>query len=417
MKKGCATMLILLLLSSGISVCAEASNREVFAYYADGIAQFVENGRYGLFNLKGEMILPAEFYWISPWYSDGLARAVSDDRTVFINQSGDVVIELPAEVRAYTFHNGYTWILREIDGAYGLYLIDVNGKILTSANITDAEKIRDGLAFCVRWDGEYSLGCYVNTSGEVVFDLPFDPEHPYVYDDYSAGIWHNRDFHNGLALFWDGDAMRLIDKQGNFVRELPALPDDMDFSHGPLSVAANPETYLFGYMNMMGEYIVPPIGIEALPMIEERGLLLIELKYDVELDPVPGPVLWRCYNEMGEALFDITCDRITPFHGGYAVYSVGDAISIIDRDGNMIIADSTIIHWPERGSSYYVPMSEGMIVFEENGKLGFMDIHGETVIAPQYDNVEENFDDGYAVVRLDGKKYIINMKGEIIAPW
>lgn len=97
MKKECAVMLILLLLLSGISVCAEAGDMEIFEYNASGIAKFTENERYGLINLEGEVIQPAEFRWITIWYSDGLARATGDGRIVLINESGEIVHESPEE--------------------------------------------------------------------------------------------------------------------------------------------------------------------------------------------------------------------------------------------------------------------------------------------------------------------------------
>lgn len=463
MKKRKITTLLVLLIFPFLFTCAQAGERQVFTYYANGIAQFVEDGYVGLLNAEGEVILPAKYESISPRYWEGLAVARSESDTLYIDEGGNILIELP-QVWGNAFKNGYAWVYGTINHITGRYLIDRTGKaVYVSADTINRTSVSEGMAFCVRRTEEEPIGCYINTNGNVAFDLPRNS--PYEYEDYGVGDrLYNRNFNNGLALFEDADGVHLIDKQGTIVRTLPMLSDFMDFSFGSLSVARDPETRLYGFINTKGEYIVPPVGRTAYPMIEDRGFMEIE------------PGLWRCYDETGQLIFEMECDSVSPFYQGYAVtrritrttefveydenhqpqlsvwaaWGGADPIEsdlplapgynitttsvtsdVIDRDGNVIINDSVAIVWREvverKGYNNYMPMSDGLIAIEEDGKYGFMDIHEEIVIRPQfeemvffsveeYDNMNTHFVGGYARVKKDGKWWVINTKGEVVSP-
>jgi len=445
MRRIVATLLFLLILP-GIFAYVKASERQVFAYYKNGIAQFMEEGYLGLVNAEGEVILPAEYKYISPRYSDGLAFAENESGTTGIDENGNIVFALPVG-EVLPFKNERTWGYGIIDGSYGIHMIDKSGRVLDTPVILYAEAFSDELAFCVRRTEEAPIGCYLNTNGEVAFDFPYAYEDYYEYPDYFIGDrLYDKSFNNGLALFGYQDSIYLIDKQGNIVRELPALFDFMDFSFGSLSVARDPETRLIGYMNIMGEYVVPPVGrfaSSAYPMIEERGLLEIERR------------LWRCYDETGQQIFEMECDSISPFYQGYAAIrneikgnnsdqeinrplsemghdaflnlfiqdtSQGDEIAtdisdhdetdqsffdagskpispfhqwggilknetnIIDKEGNILLKGHTAVFWWDTRN--YSPISDGLIAFEEGGKYGFIDINGEIVIAPQFEKLD-----------------------------
>lgn len=63
---------------------------------------------------------------------------------------------------------------------------------------------------------------------------------------------------------------------------------------------------------------------------------------------------------------------------------------------------------------------EGIAIIKINGKYGYIDIHGNTVVMPQYDEAE-NFSNGIAVVttEIDGTdvRGAINMQGELVLPF
>ena len=76
------------------------------------------------------------------------------------------------------------------------------------------------------------------------------------------------------------------------------------------------------------------------------------------------------------------------------------------------MADSVDFKWIKEIRCEEVrPYSDGLCAFRENGKWGFMDTAGKTVLSPVYDECYD-FTDGHAVVRKDGFWGIIDAEGE-----
>lgn len=59
--------------------------------------------------------------------------------------------------------------------------------------------------------------------------------------------------------------------------------------------------------------------------------------------------------------------------------------------------------------------SEGLVMFEKNGKYGFLDQAKHIVIPAQYD-IAKNFHNGMAYVNKNGKWGYINTLGKIVIP-
>ncbi len=57
--------------------------------------------------------------------------------------------------------------------------------------------------------------------------------------------------------------------------------------------------------------------------------------------------------------------------------------------------------------------SQGLISFSYNGKIGYLNETLNVILSPQYDS-GSNFSDGYAVVELDEKSYVIDVHGNIL---
>ena len=59
-------------------------------------------------------------------------------------------------------------------------------------------------------------------------------------------------------------------------------------------------------------------------------------------------------------------------------------------------------------------LNNKMFANEKNGKFGFIDLNGKTVVEHQYDEVTEFNQYGYAGVKKDGIWGVINLKKEIV---
>jgi hypothetical protein len=119
----------------------------------------------------------------------------------------------------------------------------------------------------------------------------------------------------------------------------------------------------------------------------------------------------------GKEIIPFKYDFISEFYDGVAVVSlfVNNRMlsGIIDKSGKEIVPLSDI---------KFTTFSEGLIAFEKDKKVGFMNTKGEIVIPAKYDAyIWRNFDrslgtsefkNGICGVIKDGKLVYINTKGE-----
>lgn len=103
----------------------------------------------------------------------------------------------------------------------------------------------------------------------------------------------------------------------------------------------------------------------------------------------------------------------SPIDGLYPVNYSGRC-GYIDKSGKMIIkprikeAFGRVKSWR---------FSEGLAVFKEKGKYGFLNLQGEVVVNPEFEDAE-NFSEGFAAVKYRGKwGYIKNNKAMVIFPF
>jgi len=96
----------------------------------------------------------------------------------------------------------------------------------------------------------------------------------------------------------------------------------------------------------------------------------------------------------------------TPFSNGYGLATERTRFIFFDENGSTAFESN--LEWID-------PVSEGLFTFSSHklgtGKQGVMNLRGEIVIPERYDTVY-SFNHGYAVVRVDGKAGVINRDGE-----
>jgi hypothetical protein len=57
-----------------------------------------------------------------------------------------------------------------------------------------------------------------------------------------------------------------------------------------------------------------------------------------------------------------------------------------------------------------------LLVISKDGKYGFADLDGKVVIEPKFDEVQEDFSEGFAWVKLNDKYGFVNLKGQVAIP-
>ena len=117
-------------------------------------------------------------------------------------------------------------------------------------------------------------------------------------------------------------------------------------------------------------------------------------------------------NRKGTYVIKPLFDVITSLTLNSDLYRVqkNEEVGIIDSIGAMVVElgkYDDISHW-----GYY-----GFVTVEKNNKFGFIDIKGQEIINPQYDELELPLcSDGFAAVRKGGDWGLIDLSGKVIIP-
>ncbi|MBO3458892.1 WG repeat-containing protein [Aetokthonos hydrillicola Thurmond2011] len=286
-------------------------------------------------------------------FSDGLARVRIEGRTGYIDNRGKVAIQ-PLFDGALDFSEGLAlvWISGQNRG-----FINKTGRFVIQPQFARnaANKFSEGLAsVCI-----VSTCGYMDKSGSFTIDRKFT----------GAG-----NFSEGLAPIKTGGKWGYIDKSGNIVIK-PQFNEAYKFSQGLAVVKTGEE---WSYIDKNGNIVIRP---EA--------------------------------------------DEISTFFEGVAAVKVDGKIGYIDKSGKLVIKpqfvdtpdkDITarficdIVDIPNSYSGGFIckhlekryNFSEGLAAAQVNGKWGYIDISGNFVIPPTFEQCGK-FSEGLAFVCLNGK--------------
>lgn len=246
------------------------------------------------------------------------------------------------------------------------------------------------------------------------------------------------------------DGFGFVNRNGKVIIE-PRYQWAEDFSEGLAAVMVGDH---WGFIDASGKTVIEPRYSWAGSFKEKRAVVQMEGKY--------GYIDQYGYLAAG-ALFDLADD----FHEGLAVVKTGGKCGFLDTSGNMVLepdydwaghfseglalvlagttygyinrsgamvvelptpeglplsspqasasgggeAELDIVQWQKLLS--YHAFSGGMAVLEKDGKFGFIDRSGETVITPQFDSVD-SFSEGLAAVRTGRKWGFIDTSGRTV---
>ena len=230
-------------------------------------------------------------------------------------------------------------------------------------------------------------------------------ENDFVFSDAGA-------FCNGLARVKFGEKWGFINNLGNIVVNFD-YEEAKDFKDGFAEVKKNGK---WGFIDKSGKIVVPIKYEKTCPFyeglagvkqngkwgfVDMTGRIAVDIKYEPN------------YNEdhhfkNGYAAVCLSSDR-----GSYGV--------LIDKHGNI----KTPTFKYARISDYCDGLAKVTVVYLKDGeraaKYGYINIHGEEIIKPQYSDADD-FVNGYATVVKDEKSGIINKYGNVevdfkYSPW
>lgn len=229
--------------------------------------------KYGLVNMKDEVLIEPIYKYVWPVDENGLVRVQSEDgKYGLFRENGDVVVD-PIYKSMSDFCEGIAVV--ELDDGTNGY-IDTNGEFVIDPIYEYATDFSDGLAI-VRNNGE---SFYIDHTGQKVMDCGksslfnegfakvLGDNNFYAYMDKSGKLItdyiypiESDLFCNGFARIQQGGLKGFIDQEGSVVFEAQfrkASPMGKD-GHATVQI----ESGLWGYINSDGTWLLEPVFLEA----------------------------------------------------------------------------------------------------------------------------------------------------------
>jgi hypothetical protein len=278
----------------------------------------------GYVNQKGEWVIEPAFA-LAKEFSEGMAPVIVDEGQGtwgFINTEGEIVIE-PAFQAVQGFREGYAPIF--FDGGWGF--IDEEGNIVIDPQYSNAHPFSDGLAVVSVPDevtGQIEMWGYIDETGEWVIEPQF-----FLADN----------FVDGSAPVVTLDSAGFIDKEGNFVNELPEGVAALGYISQGMAVAADHQLEIVeqtcgrGYINQDGDWLIDPQFCNAGPFAD--GLAAVAIKSEED-----GRFLWGYINKDGEIVVDAKYLVALDFYHDLArVLSPEGESGYINKNGEWALVD------------------------------------------------------------------------------
>lgn len=325
-------------------------NFDNISYFREGIATIKIGDYMGAINNDGKTIIPAEYYHIFDCNGGVMAVMKKGRGTAgYIDRQGKIVLPLKYNFTS-SFHDGIASVTVK-QGSY--QIIDRNFKVI-SKKYTQGY-YSDGLIRYRENPRNEAVG-FIDGAGNIVIKP-------------SKGLEFVRNFHNGMAEI---DGTGYVDKTGKIILFPEYMWTSGGFNDGlavafdqPKKIIGTPQ--LGGYMNTAGEMAIPKIY------------------------------------------------RLTePFKSGYAIVGKPGEDGRV-KYGVINTKGETVIPFEYDGNAANQITDNGYFLLEKDKRVGFVDINNNSLTGFIYEDAEP-FKDGLAAVKINGKWGYINAEGETVIP-
>jgi hypothetical protein len=284
------------------------------------------------------------------------------------------------------FEDGYSVI--SVNNLAGL--IDTNGTaVIPPTYPGGVNNIKEGFYVCGK---TYNGFVVVDTKGRQILAL-------------DSGSISN--FYHGHAWIKTGHALANVDRNGN-IRWLRTNPK-YNYMYDALGcmIFTIKDKNDCGIINRDGKEILSPAGYTSIKQFDRTLFQLEKGEDNIGLADSTGKVILLPVYQKFEAE-----DQETNKPGQFFKEKRWRQLYIVIKDNLRGMIDSTgkfIVPVEFTGIG---PVDEDMIVVIKNRKYGYYDINGKEIVSAQYE--AENFKDGIASVKENGKYRLINRSGKYI---
>ena len=282
--------------------------------FSNGRARVKLNGLFGYIDKNGVEIIPPRYKEASDFMLD-CAFVKTDDKFALIDTCGKELT--PPIFDTYEFIDQFAEGLNAVKTGGKWGFINKNGQWAIPAQYDNAANFRSGLASVYNAPDDY----FINPKGKIVY--------PPLFDEW---LYHPGD--GTCIAFKKEGKYGFADSTGRIIIQ-PQYETAYSFSEGLAYVTD--DNHGTGFINMQGEYVIPPKYEFNGPVYCQEGRVII------------------CQNNLrgfmdknGEKITPIQYDYATPFHNGFAKVAYRDeakmtsiyveyAYGYINRNGKEII--------------------------------------------------------------------------------
>lgn len=419
--------------------------------YENTVLKYKKDGKYGLISIDGEEITEAVYEEISAvTYKEGMLLVKENGKYGVININGKVVIK--PEYDSITVDNYYDantkyqktgFIVCNInEQGYRYGYVDYRGKKILDTIYTEIERVteiedEDDIYIIAYKDGQAGL----LRNKKVILNYEYEEIMYYSYNDVFIV---QRNGKQGIA---DRDGNIKIDTKYTNMSFGGIYVNATDENNETKILDLNGNEVTDGYIARIptedgSHYIVYDTeGIYKI--IDNNGNVVIDKQY-TNIEEIGNNYYIVANNRnngiidlSGKSLVDLKYNSIVKIDNTellQANISETSTVSLINKDmevvvtmdeANIDINDGYIRLYSEDENKYFdysgkelsaeeVFPNNNLYASEENGKWGFVDKNGNTVVENKYDMVTELNEYGFAGIKEDGKWGVIDSEGQIV---
>lgn len=337
-------------------------------WYENNILKFEQNGKYGLIDFKGKLILNAEYDNI--YALEGIQKNLiieKDGLKGLVNTSmGEVIIKPEyneISTLTQTYENGY---IVSQNGKYGL--ISADAKVIFGPVYEKIKNVTANGNYVVTQNGKINL---INNKGETILASGFDDIEEINGENLTIRL-------NGL--------FGVIDVTGNTV--LTSEYEDLKYIYGTYYIAKKAGKY--GIISITGETIVD-FQYASMEYIKTADFIQAE-KENYKTDLIN--------REFKIALEDVIVSELN-LEEGYVRVREEDEYNYYNFKF-------------ERKTGKEILTTNTLFLVKEFGKYGYENKNGDRIVDCIYDDAKEQNRFGYCAVKKDGVWGNLKSDGTVI---
>ena len=419
--------------------------------FENTVLRYKKNDKYGLISLDGKEITDAIYDEISSvTYKEGMLLVKQDGKYGVININGKVVIK--PEYDNITVDNYYDvnteyqrtgFIVCTIkDEGYRYGYVDYRGKKILDTIYTEVERVTDledekDIYIVAYKDGQAGL----LKNKKLILDYEYEDIIYYAYNDVFIVQ------RNGKQGITDRKGNMKIDTKYTNISFGGIYVNAVDENNETKILDLNGNEISDGYIAKMptkdGEHYIVYDEEGIYKIIDNSGNVVIDNKY-TNIEEIADNYYIVANNRnngiidlTGKSLVDLKYNSIVELDNTellQANISATSTVSLINKNmqvvvtmdnANIDVEDGYIRLYSETEDKYFdyagnelspkdVFPNNKIYAQEENGKWGFVDKNGNTIVQNEYDRVTELNEYGFAGIEKDGKWGVIDENGQIV---